>query len=393
MSRQPKGTRTLGGREGERVERCRKIFFETFSAYGYQPFFPPGLQLLESAWEKLPPSFRKRLIPVYTPSGEGCFLRADLTLAAVAYLSSHFSPQERPLRVCYAGPLYRAPVPPETDFENLQFGAELLGWEGEGADVEVIALLLRSLRRIGIHSPVVVLGHAGFLQECLGRLERPLSSSLLLALLERRYEAYFEALREVHLPKELKEPLFTLPRLRGKAGRTLGEATRLFGEMQPLKDLRLIVEALEELGLGENLRLDLALARELGYYSGPVFEIFSGSAGFSLGGGGRYDGLLEQYGIVGQALGFGLDLRAVASLSRSEGPTPAVAWCGCLSPRVALERADDFIASGYRIELSWQENREGAVRLARERGYGWWIDLPGCTAYPLDPVKEEEIGC
>ncbi|MFA0889315.1 MAG: ATP phosphoribosyltransferase regulatory subunit [Synergistales bacterium] len=389
MSRQPKGTRTLGGNEGERVERCRKVFFETFSAYGYVPFFAPGLQLLESAWDKFPPRFRKRLITVYSPSSEACCLRADMTLAAVSYLSSHYSPQERPLRLCYAGPLYRAPIPPETDFERMQFGAELLGWEGEGADVEVTALLLRSLRQLGIHSPVVVLGHAGFLRECLGKLDRSVSIPLMQALLERRYEAYFASLADFHLQKEMETRLASIPRLRGNAASILAKAKDLFGETSPLKDLSLIVEALGELGLGENLRLDLALARELEYYSGPVFEIFSGNAGVSLGGGGRYDGLLEQYGIVGQALGFGLDLRAVASLSRFEGSMPAVAWCGGLSPRVALERADDFIASGYRVELSWQEKREAAVQLARTRGYDWWIDLAGCTAYRLETTGKE----
>jgi ATP phosphoribosyltransferase regulatory subunit len=312
-----------------------------------------------------------------------------MTLAAVAYLSTHYSPQERPLRLCYAGPLYRAPIPPETDFERIQFGAELLGWEGEGADVEVTALLLRSLRQLGIHSPVVVLGHAGFLREAMSGVERAVAASLMRALLERRYDAYFSSLDDFHLQKAVKKRLLSIPRLRGNAAKTLEEARALFGETGPLRDLELIVQALGELGLGENLRLDLALARELEYYSGPVFEIFSGNAGVSLGGGGRYDGLLEQYGIVGQALGFGLDLRAVASLSREEGAIPAVAWCGGLSPRVALERADDFIASGYRVELSWQERREGAIRLAQTRGYGWWIDLPACTAYELDPGRKE----
>jgi ATP phosphoribosyltransferase regulatory subunit len=242
-----------------------------------------------------------------------------MTLAAVAYLSTHYSPQERPLRLCYAGPLYRSPIPPETDFEKLQFGAELLGWEGEGADVEVTALLLRSLRRLGINSPVVVLGHAGFLRECLAGLDHPVASALMQALLDRRYEAYHSLLDEFHLPRQLKRPLSCIPRLRGGALNVLEEAESIYGKTLPLRDLSLIVKALGELGLGENLRLDLALARELEYYSGPVFEIFSGNAGVSLGGGGRYDGLLEQYGIVGQALGFGLDLNAVASLSRLDG--------------------------------------------------------------------------
>lgn len=389
MSRFPKGTRTIDGNEGERIERCRRTLFETFSSYGYIPFFAPGLQLLESAWGKFPALFRKRLIPVYTPAGEACCLRADMTLAAVAYLSSHYSPQERPLRLCYAGPLYRAPIPPDTDFERIQFGAELLGWEGEGADVEITALLLRSLRRLGIHSPVVVLGHAGFLRECLAGLDRSVSAPLTRALLERRYEAYFSCLEESRLPKESRNRLSSIPRLRGTAVKTLDKARALFGDTVPLRDLSLIVEALGELGLGENLRIDLALARELEYYSGPVFEIFSGNAGVSLGGGGRYDGLLEQYGIVGQALGFGIDLGAVASLSQEDGLTPAVAWCGGLSPRIALERADDFIASGYRVELSWQESREGAIQLARTRGYRWWIDLSGCTAYEIEPATKE----
>ena len=83
-----------------------------------------------------------------------------------------------------------------------------------------------------------------------------------------------------------------------------------------------------------------------------------------------------------------VDLRAVASLSGMEGAKPAVAWCGGLSPKVALERADDFISSGFRVELSWQESREGAIQLARTRGYAWWIDLSARTALGLENERQ-----
>jgi hypothetical protein len=64
---------------------------------------------------------------------------------------------------------------------------------------------------------------------------------------------------------------------------------------------------------------DLGLVRELGYYTGVVFEVYDPAVGFALGGGGRYDELLGRYGRAARATGFAIDLEAVAEAQRIAG--------------------------------------------------------------------------
>jgi ATP phosphoribosyltransferase regulatory subunit len=148
------------------------------------------------------------------------------------------------------------------------------------------------------------------------------------------------------------------------------------------------VENLEALGLGRRLRLDLGMARELDYYSGPLFEIYVEKTGQALGGGGRYDGLLASYGMVGQAVGFALDLEklAAASPASSDGNPMLMAWSGDLAPAAALELAQELTSLGMALELNWQASPRQSMELARLRGYRWWADLSTRTVTDL---KEE----
>ena len=63
-----------------------------------------------------------------------------------------------------------------------------------------------------------------------------------------------------------------------------------------VEGLRALHELLAERGIADRVIFDLGLVRELGYYTGAVFEVYDPAVGFALGGGGRYDDLLGRFG-------------------------------------------------------------------------------------------------
>ena len=63
-----------------------------------------------------------------------------------------------------------------------------------------------------------------------------------------------------------------------------------------MQGLRGLHELLAERGMADRVIFDLGLVRELGYYTGAVFEVYDPAVGFALGGGGRYDDLLGRFG-------------------------------------------------------------------------------------------------
>ena len=78
-----------------------------------------------------------------------------------------------------------------------------------------------------------------------------------------------------------------------------------------LDGLTALYDLLERRGVAERVIFDLGLVRELGYYTGAVFEVYDPAVGFTLGGGGRYDELLSRFGRDLPACGLALDVQRV----------------------------------------------------------------------------------
>ena len=82
--------------------------------------------------------------------------------------------------------------------------------------------------------------------------------------------------------------------------------------------LRALHGILERRGVADRVIYDLGLVRELGYYTGAVFEVYDPAVGFTLGGGGRYDELLGRFGRALPACGVALDLQRVHQAQAAE---------------------------------------------------------------------------
>lgn len=366
------------------MEECRNAFHSLFGGWGYTPFLPSGMQLMESAWERLPSPFRRRLVALSSPFGEPCCLRGDITLAAVSHLASHHSPGDRPLRICYSERVYVQAEQSGGSIESFQIGGELVGGEWPGADAEVLFLLMRFLEEIGLGRSVLVLGDASFLAGATRGLDDDTSRHLVEALGRRSLVEYRRVVGNSGLSNSRRAVLERIPDLQGDEG-ALDEASRLLGNDEPLLPLRSILSTLKSLGYGERITIDLSLVRELGYYSGPLFEVYSESSGRPIGGGGRYDRLLSLCGIDGQATGFGLDLQRMAELSCFKSQAPAaMAWFAGLRPGEALERAERLAMAGGRIEMNWSEDRSSSIEQARAKKCSYWIDLSSGSKIELD---------
>jgi ATP phosphoribosyltransferase regulatory subunit len=138
----------------------------------------------------------------------------------------------------------------------------------------------------------------------------------LLEALARRDLVGLEVLAErLPISPDARRKLVELPQLRGGPevlDRAAGAA---------VDGLRELYELLAERGVADQVIFDLGLVRELGYYTGMVFEVYDPAVGFAIGGGGRYDDLLGRFGRPLPACGAGLDIHRVhvAQLEEERG--------------------------------------------------------------------------
>jgi ATP phosphoribosyltransferase regulatory subunit len=230
-------------------------------------------------------------------------------------VSSRYTEAEPPFRLCYLSHAYRAIRPQRgQQREFLQAGIELIGAEAPDGTVEVLEVLCAALDAAGLNRARIGLGDAGLyrgLLETVGVTEE--SRSRALVALERHDFVALEAeVRSLDLDPAKQEVLVSLPQLRGGV-EVIEHAVGLGGEDTRTATARLreTAEGIERRGIRERVIFDLGLVRDLGYYTGAIFEVYDPALGHIIGAGGRYDDLLARFGRPLPACGFALFVERV----------------------------------------------------------------------------------
>jgi ATP phosphoribosyltransferase regulatory subunit len=238
-------------------------------------------------------------------------LRADATIPIARLVANRYPELSEPLRLCYFAHAYRAvKIRSGQPREFLQAGLELIGVEAPHGDAEVIALVLEALSTAGLGRHRLGLGDGALYRTLMAELEIPEAERepLLEALSSRDLVGLERRVDGLGLSAAARELLVKTPTLRG-GPEVLGHAEGPVGAA--LENLRAVYELLAENGAAERVIFDLGLVRELGYYTGVVFEVYDPAVGFAIGGGGRYDDLIGRFGSQMPACGVALDIHRV----------------------------------------------------------------------------------
>jgi ATP phosphoribosyltransferase regulatory subunit len=294
----PPGTRDVLPEEMRELREISSRMRETFEEAGYGEVHTPALEYEEvlRRGEERAAGARYR---TFDEQGEVLALRSDMTIPIARVVGTRYADAATPLRFCYFAHAWRAVergVGEPREF--LQGGLELIGADGPEADAEVVALTIAALDAAGLRRHRVGVGDGSLYRTLLHDLEVP--EDRHMALLECLSKRDLVGLERVVSDLPERELLVGLPELRG-GPEVLDRA----------EGLRALHAALEQRGVADRVIYDLGLVRELGYYTGAVFEVYDPAVGFALGGGGRYDDLLGRFGRALPACGVALDLQRV----------------------------------------------------------------------------------
>ncbi|MEN3017437.1 MAG: ATP phosphoribosyltransferase regulatory subunit, partial [Candidatus Methanosuratincola petrocarbonis] len=201
--------------------------------------------------------------------------------------------------------------------EYWQAGAELIGGERVGADAEAVALALEMLDSVGIRASVD-LGSMGVIRKLMERYKIRDYKGLARAISSKS----IDDLRKVTCEGGALETFSMLMTKRGGA-ELIGEIAERAGCLEEEYEyFRGLYRALEAYGCASRVFVDLSTIREMAYYNGLVFEIFTPGMGLPIGGGGRYDAMMKDFGIDTTATGFALSIdlciKALGGLERNK---------------------------------------------------------------------------
>ncbi len=166
-----KGTQDVLPRGCEINDWIVARLLECFKTFGYQPVNVPILEDMELYLRRGEDSFLGALYSFKLSTRDLC-LRPELTASVIRAYVEHLQQEIQPLRLCYAGPVFRyVPLQRIQQRQFTQIGVELVGADSLLADAEVIAMACHSLDQVGLQNYQVVIGHIGILRDFLDQLD------------------------------------------------------------------------------------------------------------------------------------------------------------------------------------------------------------------------------
>ncbi len=307
----PSGTRDVLPEETREVRAITDVLRSVFERHGYGEVYTPALEyesVLARAGEAAQGAGSADARPAYRvfdESGAVLALRSDMTVPIARVVATRYATSEPPLRFCYFAHCYRGVRPQRGQpRELLQAGIELAGSPAPEGTAEVLTVLCHALDATGLKDYRVGLGDASLFPALMTSLDvpEPLRAGLLEALVRRDFVGLQETLVESSIAGEAAELLLEVPQRRG-GPEILADAPTLAQEA--VTGLR-AVHGLLEPAVAERVIFDLGLVRNIGYYTGAVFDVYDPALGAPIGGGGRYDELIGRFGRRMPAVGFAL---------------------------------------------------------------------------------------
>ena len=332
------GFRDLLPEEAEVIREAQESLLAEMRRWGYRHVITPMVESSSVLELGIGAEQRRRLFKFTDSGGDVVALVGERTVPVARLVAGKLRSTALPVRLSYAGPVLSADAARfHQRRETYQVGAELVGARGPIADAEVIALAARCLEAAGLRRYQVDVGHAEFFQGLMDAVQLPdtVKAGVRAALAARDFVALEQLLSRTALRSAEHELLLKFPALRGGT-EILDAAAGLVRNRRSewaLNELGRVRQLLEVHGLGGIVRLDLGAIRDFDYYTGIIFEGYGPDLGRPVAQGGRYDGLLAQFGRPAAATGFVIQLDLVWEMLR-RGPRPprlprldaAIAW-------------------------------------------------------------------
>jgi ATP phosphoribosyltransferase regulatory subunit len=374
-----------------------------FERWGFERIITPLFECADVLERGLGADARAAAIRFVEPvTGEVVALRPDITPQVARLVATRLSEVGGPVRLCYEGAVARLATGARGQREILQAGVELYGAASPEGDAEMVSVAAAALGATALTEVRLEIGHVALARHALAAVsDEAQRAEVAVSLLRKDRAGVVRA--AAGLGKPLRILLEALPGLYGEPRAVLGEARtlRLPGAVRRAVDsLEEVLEATGESvtrAIGSPIVVDLGEVRGFDYYTGVRLAGFVAGAGEAVLAGGRYDELAARYGRPARAIGFAVDVEAIAEVQSAAGLAMPERAVGALvvAPRPRRREAGRLAAAlraiGWRaaVDLGPPRSRKVVADYALKAGFtrvleigprgAFWIDEAGAV--------------
>tara|TARA_B100001029_G_scaffold171004_1_gene167380 strand:- start:229 stop:1209 length:981 start_codon:yes stop_codon:yes gene_type:complete len=314
----PDGVDELLAPKALEVEKLRRKLIDLYVSSNYEFITPPLLELSETLGGEAHDEISSYAFSFLDDlTGKKLSIRPDISEQA-SRIDAYRIASKDVIRLCYAGDVVKKRASKVLRSRTtIQVGAEIFGDSSIESDLESINLMIKSLQEVGLKNITLSLGHAGF-------------TAAVMSLFQDLNDSTLSQLEEA-LTRKSKSDISNIISSDHKDMNLIMDLCDMYGSEEIIKKAKTIFKELgdEVIGYLEHLNeivnaldldqsitvhIDIGEVQGFKYHNGIVFSAYSGSAGYALAKGGRYDGLRKSEDDDRPAIGFDLDLIAVSNI-------------------------------------------------------------------------------
>ena len=307
------------GAEARLRRTVEDVAMSVFEGWNYEEVITPSVDYYDLFEQGMGQREAQRGFRFTDNDGRLLALRPDVTSSVARMAATLLSERPRPLRFCYAAPVFRqqAQSPAEWRRENTQLGCELIGAGGKPADLEILRLAAEILSRLNLQSRYcITINNVEIFNGVAAQMNlTPAAREQFRCLIDTRAAAELQQFLQDYDSRE--GHAFSQPTQLTGTRKVIQTARQLITNARSVAALDSLDELwteIESLGLQDLFEIDLGNVSSLDYYTGLSLKIFVHGAGTSVGRGGRYDGLTGSFGRAEPAIGFVLNLDALTEV-------------------------------------------------------------------------------
>ena len=321
----PKGTKDVLPSEVQQYRYVEEQLRKNFESWNYGEVRSPSIEFVETLSTGVGSDLVNDMFKFQDFNGKLLALRAEMTGPVARIVTTRMQSAPEPIRLFYINNVFRytqTNYKPEREF--CQAGVELVGCNTSEADGEILALLVSSLKRVGLNEIRIDLGHASLLKDLLNAagLDSSQKRAVQNLLACRDSIGLKNFMDQSSFPSDLRDAFLSLSKCRRlkKLESVSLKGSKYDRANQQLASLTELQETLVDYKVDDFVFFDFSLTKKIEYYTGMVFEASVPNLGLPIGSGGRYDNFIEKFGKLKlPATGFALEIDKMLQALLAQG--------------------------------------------------------------------------
>lgn len=290
--------------EAKTMRHIEQTAREIARLYGYEEIITPVVESYELLAAKAGEEMRHRMYAFEDLGGRKVALRAEFTPSVARLVATTLKRASKPLKLFCTGSLYRYDEPQYGRFREFwQANYELIGSTRPEADAEILSLSYDLKEKLGLRNCYFKIGHVGILRGILTQenIIEEQQNQIMQLLDKKQWNDALTVLQELGASQKCTKTMKNILETQGKdVSKVLNRAKEIVKDYEPavaaIDNLHEIVGLAQEGEAKIELFAEMGFARGLEYYTGMIFEPYVPDFETALGGGGRYDKLVELFG-------------------------------------------------------------------------------------------------